>query len=150
MKTILLTTALMLTPVAAVAAPMSEGAAPATGGSTAPGASPAAVPGTGPVTDSNAMPMSGQGSAATTNDSAQVTAAVESGWAKYDADSSGSLSAAEFSTWVSDMKTAEMAAAGKTANPSEVRKYAMAAWKSADKNGDKSVSRDELTGFLGG
>lgn len=82
--------------------------------------------------------------------SAQVAAVIEAGFPKYDADGSGDLSQAEFRQWISDLKTQEMAAQGKTAAATEVTQYAQLAMRSADRDANKIVSRDELVAFLGG
>lgn len=85
-----------------------------------------------------------------TNSSAQISAVVEAGFPKYDADGSGELSQAEFKQWVSDLKTQEMAASGQALDPAQADQYASRALQVADADGNKAVTRDELTTFLGG
>lgn len=102
--------------------------------------------------------MQGSGSATTgssatgsaSNTTAAVDAAITDGFPRYDKDSSGTLSEAEFKSWVGDLKAQEMAATGKPKDDAAVQSYAGSAWASADRNSDKSVSRDELRTFLGG
>jgi len=81
---------------------------------------------------------------------AQVAAVVEAGFPKYDADKDGKLSDAEFKQWISDLKTAEIAAEGKPADAAAVTQYSSAALSAADKNKDSIVTKAELTSFLGG
>jgi hypothetical protein len=81
---------------------------------------------------------------------AQVAAIVEAGFPKYDADKDGKLSDAEFKQWISDLKTAEIAAQGKPADAVAVTQYSSAALSAADKNKDSIVTKAELTSFLGG
>lgn len=81
---------------------------------------------------------------------AQVAAVVEAGFPKYDADKDGKLSQAEFKQWISDLKTQEMAATGKPADPTAVEQYASAALAAADRDKDGIVTKQDLTTFLGG
>lgn len=88
--------------------------------------------------------------AAPASANAQVAAVVEAGFPKYDVDKDGKLSDAEFKQWISDLKTAEIAAEGKPADNAAVTQYAGAALTAADKNKDSVVTKAELTSFLGG
>ncbi|MET0137432.1 MAG: EF-hand domain-containing protein [Sphingobium sp.] len=88
--------------------------------------------------------------AAPSSTSAQVAAVVEAGFPKYDADKDGKLSEAEFKQWISDLKTQELAATGKPADPAAVSQYASAALAVADKDKDGVVTKQDLTTFLGG
>jgi hypothetical protein len=90
-------------------------------------------------------------SAAPANESVQLAAAVDEGFAKYDKDKSGALSSAEFKSWIADMKAREASAEGKNAaSPAETRSYATSAWKAADKDKNGSVTKEELVTFLQG
>lgn len=156
LKAILLTAAAFGATGAIAQTMSSDPAAPASGTASSSTSAPSSTMGP----SSSTMPGSTDSSmgtsttadttAAAGNSNAQVLAAVEAGFPKYDADKSGTLSDAEFKQWVSDLKTSEMAAEGKSADASAVKQYASAALKSADKDGDKSVTKDELTSFLGG
>lgn len=84
------------------------------------------------------------------NSNAQVAAVVEAGFPKYDVNKDGKLSEAEFKQWISDLKTQEMAAQGKPADPAAVSQYASAALAVADKDKDGVVTKQDLTTFLGG
>lgn len=88
--------------------------------------------------------------AAASNSAAQISAVIEAGFPKYDTDGSGDLSQAEFKQWVSDLKTQEMAASGQALDASQADQYASRALRVADADGNKAVTRDELTAFLGG
>ncbi|HEX7855511.1 MAG TPA: EF-hand domain-containing protein [Sphingobium sp.] len=88
--------------------------------------------------------------AAPTNANAQVAAVVEAGFPKYDVNKDGKLSEAEFKQWISDLKTQEMAAQGKPADPAAVSQYASAAMAAADKDKDGFITKQDLTTFLGG
>lgn len=117
-------------------------------------ADPASAPTTAapaPVAPVSATPSASTAATATTGNAAsQVSAVVDAGFPKYDLNKDGTLSAAEFKQWISDLKTQELATDGKPADAAAVKTYASTALKAADKDGDKSVSRAELTSFLGG
>lgn len=89
-------------------------------------------------------------SSAASGSAAQVSAVIEAGFPKYDADGSGDLSQAEFKQWISDLKTQEMAASGQALDAAKADQYASNALRVADADGNKAVTRDELTSFLGG
>jgi|KBSSwiStaDraftv2_1062776.scaffolds.fasta_scaffold01047_20 hypothetical protein len=107
---------------------------------------PAGAPAQSP---SPAAPAGDPSTAAATS-SSPVASLVESGFPKYDKDGSGTLSAAEFKQWISDLKAQEMTAEGKAADPAAAKQYAGTALKAADKNKDGKVTKDELTAFLSG
>jgi hypothetical protein len=91
------------------------------------------------------------GSAASvTNDAGQVAALVNTQFPRYDSDQSGTLSQPEFARWIGDLKKAEAQATGKASSAAEISTYAGNAFVSADKDQDKSVTKAELTTFLGG
>ena len=91
-----------------------------------------------PVTD----PATGA-QAPSTAESDTVAATVEADWAKYDANSNGSLSRTELNKWLTDLQSASgQKAPGKS--------YLAAALKKADTDKSKSVSKEELTAFLKG
>lgn len=122
-------------------------AAPATSADPAAGATAAQQPSAGATPGQSA---GATGTAASANSSAQVSAVIEAGFPKYDADGSGDLSQAEFKQWVSDLKTQEMAASGQGLDATQAEQYASRALRVADADGNKTVTRDELTTFLGG
>jgi hypothetical protein len=130
-------------PAAATASPVSPGATQAPPG--APDAATVAAQASAGAQPSSAVPT-----ATTTNASAQVAAVIEAGFPKYDIDKDGKLSESEFKQWISDLKTSELAATGKPTDATVVTQYASAALSSADSDRDKSVTREELTTFLGG
>ena len=103
-----------------------------------------------PAAADPAAPAQPGAAAATGAASNPVTAVIESGFATYDKDKSGSLSGAEFKQWIADLKTQEMTSEGKKADPVAAKQYAATALKAADKNQDGSVSKAELTAFLSG
>lgn len=85
-----------------------------------------------------------------TNPASAVEAAVTAGLGQYDADGDGILSETEFKTWIASLKANEIKAAGQSINTAEVEAYASAAFVAADQDKDGRVSKNELTGFLGG
>ncbi len=121
-------------------APMTSGDATGSASTAAPAAGATAAQ----------QPSADAGAAATANSSAQISAVIEAGFPKYDADGSGDLSQAEFKQWVSDLKTQEMAASGQALDAAQADQYASRALRVADADGNKAVTRDELTSFLGG
>ncbi len=121
------------------AAPVASAPAAAQPATTAGAAAPQSSP-----------PASPTAEAAPSNANAQVVAVVEAGFPKYDADKDGKLSQTEFKQWISDLKTQEIAAAGKPADPAAVEQYASAALAAADRDKDGVVTKQDLTTFLGG
>jgi hypothetical protein len=127
------------------AAPSAQPAAPA-----AAAPAPAAPSAAQPVTAQPAPDASTTAQAAQSNTNAQVAAVVEAGFPKYDVNKDGKLSEAEFKQWISDLKTQEMAAQGKPADPAAVSQYASSALAVADKDKDGVITKQDLTTFLGG
>ena len=84
--------------------------------------------------------------AATPAGSDQVASIVDSEFPTYDKDGSGSLNKAEFAAWMNALK-AKAAADGAPAAKPDV-KWNEAAFKQADADQSKSVSKEELAGFL--
>jgi hypothetical protein len=76
----------------------------------------------------------------------QVASIVESEFGTYDKDASGSLSKAEFATWMDALKAKAPGGALKPADP----KWNDAAFAQADADKSASLTKQELTGFLGG
>lgn len=131
-------------------APQTAPADPAATGAAPVQAAPAPAPATNasPAPAAAGTPTAEAAPASATN--AQVAAVVEAGFPKYDADKDGKLSEAEFKQWISDLKTQELAATGKPADPSAVAQYASAALAAADRDKDGVVTKQDLTTFLGG
>lgn len=88
--------------------------------------------------------------ATSSNPSTQVASVVESEFPTYDADKSGTLSKTEFGKWVVALKQEELKATGKTMAQADVDKWAANAFVSADIDKNKTVSKAELTTYLGG
>ncbi|MBB5986207.1 EF-hand domain-containing protein [Sphingobium lignivorans] len=80
----------------------------------------------------------------------QVVAFVDQQFPQADADGDGSLSPTEFEPWIKALKTAELQSSGGTVDEAEVTTYASNAFATADADGNKLVSKDELTQFLQG
>lgn len=80
----------------------------------------------------------------------QITAFVESQFPAADADKNGTLTAMEFTAWISTLKTAELQKAGQPIDAAAVKSYADSALAAADKDKDATVSKAELVGFFGG
>jgi hypothetical protein len=76
----------------------------------------------------------------------QVAQVVDSEFGTYDKDSDGKLSQVEFSAWMVALKT-KSDPATKADSPA-TKKWNTAAFAQADADKSKSVSKDELTGFL--
>lgn len=98
---------------------------------------PAQAPGgaTMQTADTTATPAAGGGS---------VSSIIDSEFAGYDKDGSGSLSRAEFAAWMDALK------AKADANAKPDAGYNTAAFKQADVDRSRSVTKEELTSFLGG
>ncbi|WP_258043000.1 EF-hand domain-containing protein [Sphingomonas sp. NBWT7] len=108
------------------AAPMdSTAAAPAT----------AATPAPTETAASTAQPATGD----------QVTSIVDAEFASYDKDGNGDLNKAEFAAWMDALKSKAPGGADKPGDA----KWNEAAFAQADKDKSTSVSKQELTGFLG-
>ena len=72
-----------------------------------------------------------------------VATTVETDWAKYDANSGGTLSRTEFNKWVTDLQTTAN-------NKAPTRGYLTSAFRKADADKNGSVSKEELQTFLRG
>jgi len=106
-----------------------EGAAsPPVPGSTPPAASPATVPSTPP--------------------NPRVVAFVDQQFPVADANRDGTLTAPEFTAWVSALKTAERQKAGLPDDPDAVKVYTDAALYTADGDKDKILTKTELANFF--
>jgi len=81
---------------------------------------------------------------AAADQSTQVAAILDSEFPTYDKDKSGSLNKSEFASWMDALKTKSDPAAKPDA------KWNEAAFKQADKDASKAVSKEELAGFLSG
>ena len=89
--------------------------------------------------------------AAQTSPSAtQVSTVVDAEFPVYDADKSGQLEEAEFAKWMLALKNQEMQATGKSVPQEQLAAWASAAFASADADKSSSVSKAELTSYLGG
>lgn len=84
---------------------------------------------------------------ASANPSNAVSAVIESDWAKYDADSNGSLSKEEFGAWMTALREQNPA---QKAQVTDVNAWTAAAFAMADKDKNGGVTRPELEGFLKG
>lgn len=82
--------------------------------------------------------------------SVDVAAVVDSEFPTYDADKSGELNQAEFSTWMTTLKKAEIATTGQKLADNEITTWAGAAFTVADKDKSTNVSKTELVSYLGG
>lgn len=76
----------------------------------------------------------------------QVTAVVESEFASYDKDANGTLSKAEFAVWMDALKAKAPNAGSQPADA----QWNDAAFAQADTDKSASLTKQELTGFLGG
>jgi hypothetical protein len=80
----------------------------------------------------------------------QVVAFVDSQFPAADADANGTLTAAEFTSWISKLKTAELEKAGQPADAAAVKAYADNALLTADADKDGTITKAELVKFFGG
>lgn len=80
----------------------------------------------------------------------QISSVVDSEFPVYDADKSGVLSKAEFTKWISALKTEELKASGKTMTQAQIGAWAGSAFASADADKSANVTKGELTAYLGG
>ena len=76
----------------------------------------------------------------------QVAAVVKSEFPTYDKNADGKLSNAEFGAWMVALKTASDPAT--KASAPATKTWVGQAFASADKDKSKSVTKEELTGFL--
>ena len=128
--------------------PMAPSASPAP--STTPqGAAPAQPAAPAPVATTAAAAPAQPGGAATESAAAtgadQVASIVNAEFASYDKDRNGTLDKTEFAAWMDALKAKAPNAADKPADP----KWNDAAFAQADKDKSASLTRDELSGFLG-
>ena len=79
----------------------------------------------------------------------QVVAFVDQQFPNADADKDGKVTAAEFTTWISGLKTAEQQKAGQV-DPAAVKAYADGALAKADADKDGILTKTELVKFFGG
>lgn len=134
----------------AVAPAMAQTVVPATP------VTPAASVPASPADPASAAAGMGAGAAATastatpSSPATQVASVVESEFPTYDADKSGTLNKMEFGKWVTALKQEELKATGKTMAQADVDKWATNAFVSADVDKNKTVSKAELTTYLGG
>ena len=72
-----------------------------------------------------------------------VQATVEGGWAKYDTDGKEGLTRAEFDKWLTELRTA-------AGQEKPTKAYLNSAFRKADTDKKKTISKDELVAFLKG
>lgn len=136
-------------PATTTTTPPAEQSAPATGSPTdqpaasGPTADQPTPDATQPTTSTGSDPAASGTQAADTGSSDPVAATVESDWAKYDSNKNDGLSRTEFNKWVTDLQTA----ADKKA---PTKAYLSGAFRKADADKNKSVSKEELAAFLKG
>lgn len=82
--------------------------------------------------------------------SSQTAQIVESEFPVYDHDQSGALDAGEFSKWLVALKQQDLKTSGKTMSDTELNAWVSAAFATADADRSTTVSKDELTTYLGG
>ena len=107
-----------------------------------------------PATTTDAMPATPQAAPQTAAAApaeqpatgSQVAQVVDTEFPTYDKDGDGKLSQVEFSAWMVALKT-KSDPATKADSPA-TKKWNTAAFAQADTDKSKSVSKDELTGFL--
>ena len=121
-------------------------AAPALAQTQAPAAQPAPVPAQtapAPTTTMETPAQTATPAASTTQ--TQVAQVVDQQFGTYDKDGNGALSKAEFSTWMTALKTQANA---KAATAAAEAAWNDAAFKQADGDKSATVTKVELTGFL--
>ena len=133
MKTLLIAASAM-----AVATSAHGQTAPATAAPTATSAPVVADPAASP-----AAPAAAAAQATPAAQSPDQVIATE--FPTYDKDSNGSLSRAEFDTWLTALKEK---GGGKPLSAPELKKWLAGSFASADKDKSKSVSQAELTAYL--
>lgn len=113
-------------------------------------ADPVGTQTTDPMQSAPTAPAQTQADASATTKPAssadQITQVVESDFPKYDADASGSLSAAEFGSWMTTLRASTDGAAA--ADSADSKKWLKIAFAQADVDKSKGVSKSELAGFL--
>ncbi len=105
---------------------------------------PSADPGAAAPGQSAASPDTAAGT------TPQLSAVVDAEFPVYDADKSEELDRNEFSKWVMALKQQEVEASGKTMAQGELTSWAATAFRKADADGSKTVSKAEFTRYLGG
>ncbi len=83
---------------------------------------------------------------ATATGSDKIAQVVDTEFPTYDKDANGSLSATEFGTWMTALRSASDASV--KAGSKEMKAWTTTAFAQADIDKSKSVSKSELTGFL--
>jgi hypothetical protein len=123
-------------------------ATPATTTDAAP-ATPQAMP-AAPATTAQTDPAAPQAAAAAPTEQvatgSQVAQVVDSEFPTYDKDSDGKLSQTEFAGWMDALKAKTDPSA--KPNTAAAKKWNTAAFAQADTDKSKSVTKEELTGFL--
>ncbi len=158
----------MLAGAMTIAAPVMAQMAPQTSPNAAPAGAAGTVAPAAPATTTSAAPATPQSTTAMPDATAQTAPAapqttgaapteqaatgsqvgqvVDAEFATYDKDANGTLSSAEFATWMVALKT-KSDPTTKADSPA-TKKWNDAAFVQADKDKSKSVSKTELTGFL--
>lgn len=109
---------------------------PAAPGTPAQTAAAPSAPAQQPAQAAQAQPTSGD----------QVASIVETEFGSYDKDKNGTLDKIEFAAWMDALKAKAPDSAGKPGDP----KWNEAAFAQADADKSTTVTKQELTGFLGG
>ena len=104
------------------------------------------APATNPAEPVAATPAPADVATAPQSKAEQVAAVVNSEFAGYDKGKNGTLSSAEFGAWMVALKTASDPAT--RADAPATKTWIGQAFASADKDKSKSVTKEELTGFL--
>lgn len=142
-----------------IAAPAIAQTAPQTGANSTRSATTGAVAPATPATTADAAPATPQTATDPSTATAQTTApteqvatgsqvaqVVDAEFPTYDKDGDGKLSQTEFSAWMIALKT-KTDPTTKAAS-AETKKWNTAAFAQADTDKSKSVTKEELTGFL--
>ncbi len=143
-RTILMTTAIMMSAPALAQAADPMQASPATPSQSTQPAEPVAPAQASPATPQGATPSQ------PANPANSVANIVDTEFPAYDANSDGQLDKAEFGKWMVALKDQEMKATGKTLPADRVMTWANGAFATADKDKSSSVSKPELIAYLSG
>lgn len=104
-----------------------------------------------PSSPQSSMPQSPASQAASPESSATAVASiVDTEFPAYDVNKDGQLDQSEFSRWMVALKDQEIKATGKTLSPDQVSAWASGAFTTADKDKSTSVSKPELIAYLSG
>lgn len=133
-------------PSASTAAPQTASPSTATPPSDPAASTMAQTPSTTTAADPMAAQPAQTADAAQPAGASQVSSIVETEFATYDKDSSGSLSKKEFAAWMDALKAKAPAGTETASKPDP--KWNEAAFKQADGDKSKSVSKEELASFL--